>query len=1034
MSDATVLLGRDGLLARCRAALADGGGLLLTGPAGIGKSAVLDVLDAEAAEAGALVLRSNSTATEASLPHLALYDLLARTVADRDGLIAPHLRSVLDVALLRSPGDGRPTEQLAIRVAVLELLRSLAADRPVLLVLDDAHCLDPASAQVLGFAARRLRGQRVRVAAAERVAEGREPDCLDLLPAPRAELPVGTLPGPVIGELLRTRLGLPPTDRVSARIQSASDGNPFYALELARAALRSQTPVRTDEPLPVPERLRALLAGRLAALPREAVAALLLVAAAARAQPWLPAGDDRALGAALAAGVVTRGPGPELRFTHPLLREIIYADATPAQRRRCHAALADLLDDPLERARHRALATTGADPGLADELTNAARIAVERGAPALAAELLRTAAERTPQDPARPGGIDPADAAAIRPGGPGDPGSVVRRIPHDPAARPGTPEGSVTLGDLHTPGELGNSAARATPHGPGVPAGSGAPDARHRPGASGGTEGHPLSGLAAERLLGSARHALDAGLLDQAREACAAILRDTAPHPTPVTAPPNRTAPAPADPRGTAPLQGTPARGAAARVGALLLLVELAGGNRAGVPALLDAAEADAGEDPRLRAAVRLSRAEHAISTGRTGAGLAELAEAERQATRSGDVDQQLDVIALRAPIEMQLHRDRVLPSLRRATALAADRPSTPLTAAVIQIRCCLVVWLLRSGEVAEAVETVNRLRTDVENAGRVKDLGDVLHMVASVHERAGRCAEAYRAAVLGGRMRSELGTADAPALMLSAAAELNGGTAERAGELAAAAVRAAELAGDTEWAAYALGLRGRADLLGHRVPQAAAHLGRCRSLLRGLGYTDPALFLVDADLVEALARSGATDEARRVLSEAGREAARLDRQVVRLGLARAQAVLVGLDGDPRGAADGLRAALPSAHPYPLELARARLALGELERRARRRAAARADLRAAAGAFAAADCLPWLDHARERLARLDGPAPALSALERQIVELVESGLTNRRIAAELHVSVKSVEAGLTRLFRRFGVRDRSELTARRVAG
>ncbi len=912
MGDVTALLGRDELLVRCRAGLADGGGVLLTGPAGIGKSALLDLIEAEATATGALVLRSNSSATEASLPHLALYDLFARPIAEQDGLLAPHLRAVLDVALLRSPSAGLPTEQLAIRIAVLELLRALSARQPVLLAVDDAHCLDPASAQVLGFVVRRLQGHRVQVAATERVADGCEPACLGVLPEPRTELAVSTLPAPVIGELLRDRLGLAPADRISRRIQAASGGNPFYALELAQAARRSAAPAGLDEPLPVPQRLRGLLADRLAALPREAVHALLLVAAAARPPyHWLPAADERALAPALAAGVLSRGPGAELRFTHPLLREIIYADASADQRQECHAALAELLDDPLERARHHALGSAGAGPELAAELASAADVAVGRGAPALAAELCRLAAERTPDDPA----------------------------------------------------------------------------------------------LAAARLLAAARHAYDAGLIDQARQDCATVLHGP---------------------------------GRAARVGARLLLVELAGGDRSGVPALLDAAEADAGDTPSLRVAVRLRRADHAICTGRTGAGLAELAEAERLADLSGDLDQRIEVTALRAPIEMQFRPDQVLPSLRRAIALAATRPAAALSAAAIQVRCCLVISLLRSGEVAEAAEAVNRLRSDVENAGRVKDLSDVLHLVASVHERAGLCVQAYQAGVLGGRMRAEVGATPAPGLVLSAAAELNGGTPERAAELADAALAAGELAGDAEWCAYALGLHGRADLLRDRMPQAAEHLGRCRSLLRGLGFVDPALFLVDADLVEALARSGAGEEARRVLAEATGEAERLGRQVVRLGLARAGAVLTGLGGDPRGAADELRAALVPVHPYPLETARALLTLGELERRARRRAAARADLRAATRMFAAAHCLPWLAHARERLARLDGPvaAPdgpvALSELERRLVELVQAGATNRQIAADLHVSVKSVEGTLTRLFRRFGVRDRTQLTLHRV--
>ncbi|AUG78275.1 helix-turn-helix transcriptional regulator [Kitasatospora sp. MMS16-BH015] len=965
MSDATALLGRDELLGHCRAGLADGGGVLLTGPAGIGKSAVLDALDAEASQAGTLVLRSNSSAVEASLPYLALYDLFAQPVAERDGLLAPHLRAVLDVVLLRSPADGAATDQLAIRVAVLELLRALAADRPVLLVLDDAHCLDPASALVLGFAARRLQhhrtqsrlpGHRVQFAAAERLAEGREPRCLGLLPEPRTELAVSTLPGPVIGELLRTRLDLAPTDRISERIQTASGGNPYYALELAQSALRSRTPVQTDEPLPVPDHLRALLADRLAALPGPALGPLLLAAAAARPDRRLlaaadpgaepepgadatpptsptqsaPSAPSEVLATAIAAGVLSEGPGGELRFAHPLLREIIYADATPEHRRSCHATLARLLDDPLERARHRALADTGSptvgEPAeLAQELADAARIAVSRGAPGLAAELSQLAAERSSHQPE----------------------------------------------------------------------------------------------LAAERQLAAARHAYDAGLAEQARAACETVLRG-------------------------------PSR--AARVGARLLLVELAGGDRAGVPALLDAAEADAADDQRLRADVQLHRANQSFSTGRIEQGLTALAEAERHAELSRDVDRQIEVIALRAPIQMQYgqaphhqqhqqqtqqHRVRHSPAeagreLRRAAELAAGRPA--LTAAAVQVRCCLVIWLLRCGETAEAVQAVTALRRDVEHAGRVKDLADVLHLVASVHERAGLCAQAHQAGELGGRMRAEFGATQGPALVLSAAAELNGGTAERAAELAGAALSAGERTGDTEWTGYAHGLLGRAELLLGRLPQAAEHLGSCRDSLRGLGFTDPALFLVDADLVEALARTGAAERAEAVLAEAAGEAQRLDRRVVRLGLARGGALLRGLAGDPRGAADALRAALPAAHPYPLELARARLTLGELERRARRRAAARTELRTAAGLFATAQCLPWLRHARGQLARLDSPTAALSEPERQIVELVEQGATNRQIAAALHVSVKAVEGCLTRLYRRYGIRDRTQLTLRRIAG
>ncbi|MGF1428301.1 AAA family ATPase [Kitasatospora sp. LaBMicrA B282] len=686
MSDTTppppMLLGRQDELRRCRAVLDAGGaaGVLLTGAAGIGKSAVLDALQTAAVRAGQLVLRSNPVAGEAELPHLALYDLFAGVLADPGRApqplpLAPALRESLDVALLRAPAAEaeRAVDRLALSVAVLELLRLLAAAQPVLLLLDDAPFLDPASARVLAFAARRLGAARVRWVAAERVGGAGEPGSLGLLPDGASELALAPLPDADLRALLRARGGLAAGDPVAERIAAAGGGNPGCALELARAAQRWRTPIRAGDPLPVPRTLREQFAPLLARLSAESAEALLPSAAAALlpgAGPQVPLSAGT-LAAGQAAGVLGASPSPGGRpcFTHPLLPELLYAGASPEQRRRSHALLAEQVADPLERARHRALAHPAADPTadpaaaaevaeVAADLAAAAELAVDRGAPALAAELAQLAAERSAHDPE----------------------------------------------------------------------------------------------LAADRLLLAARHALDAGRPAQARQACAAVLHGA-----------NR----------------------AARVGARLLLVELAGGDRAAVPALLAAAQVEAGDTPRLRTAVQLHRAEHALSTGRRDHGLAELAEAARDAERSGDLDRQLEVIALRAPTELQQRPGGVPPALRAATALAAGRCTAAPTAAAVQLRCCLVVGLLRTGSVTEAIEEVDRLRADVESAGRVRDLADVLHLVASVHERAGRCGTAFRAARRGGRLRRELGPTPAPGLVLSAAAELNGGTAARAAELA---------------------------------------------------------------------------------------------------------------------------------------------------------------------------------------------------------------------------------------------------------
>jgi DNA-binding CsgD family transcriptional regulator len=166
------------------------------------------------------------------------------------------------------------------------------------------------------------------------------------------------------------------------------------------------------------------------------------------------------------------------------------------------------------------------------------------------------------------------------------------------------------------------------------------------------------------------------------------------------------------------------------------------------------------------------------------------------------------------------------------------------------------------------------------------------------------------------------------------------------------------------------------------------------------------------------------------VLADIRGQARRLGRHVVELGLDRAGAVLAAAQSDPRAAAEGLAAALSTwvAHPYPLEVARAWQALGTLERRAHRRGAAREALGEAINRYATAGAAPWRAAAEAELARLDGVrGGTLTETERRIVELVRSGATNREIARTTFLSIKAVEANLTRLYRRFGVRGRDQL-------
>jgi hypothetical protein len=341
-------VGRADLIAAARAHLAAGRSVVVQGPAGIGKSTLLDEL-ATGPERGperGVVLRSAAAEAEAELPYLALVDLFDGSPPEAFAALPAHLRAALDGALLRGALPSTPYDQLAVRLAVLELLRALAAERQVLLVLDDVQWIDEPSAGVLSFVARRLEGTAVRVLAAERVADGAVARGQELCPQPTVELPVGPLSEVDVADLLRGRFGGAMSRRDVSRVFRAGGGNPLYTVELGRAIGERASPVPPMEPLPVPGRLRGLLAARIATLPEAEHPALLLTAAAARPSHGLLRRCGVTIDPRLAAvrtGVIAVDTDGAVRFSHPLLREMVYADASADDRRTAHEQLAGVV-------------------------------------------------------------------------------------------------------------------------------------------------------------------------------------------------------------------------------------------------------------------------------------------------------------------------------------------------------------------------------------------------------------------------------------------------------------------------------------------------------------------------------------------------------------------------------------------------------------------------------------------------------------------------------------------------------------------
>ena len=396
-------VGRDGEVQRLGAFVNVGGyvaprALVLDGEAGIGKSTLWHTGLALARERGFRVLSTRPAEAEQTLALAGLGDLLEGVLDDVLPALAPPRRRALEVALLLEQAQ-EPLDPLAVGVATRNALEVLAEAQPLLVAVDDVQWLDVSSSHALGFAMRRTESP-LRVLLARRSEATNGTALESALPAPSVErLHVGPLTVGALQVVLRERLDRVFPRPALLRIHDTSGGNPFYALELARAL-----PVDLDptEPLPIPEGLDELVGARLTALPEGTRSALALVAALGAAPIDLLAAAghaEDALGPALLANVVERVLD-EIRFTHPLLASGLYRGLTDGERRATHRLLGQLLHDPVAAARHLALAADGPDAEIAAALDEAATEASVRGTPGVAAELGELARRLSPGEDA----------------------------------------------------------------------------------------------------------------------------------------------------------------------------------------------------------------------------------------------------------------------------------------------------------------------------------------------------------------------------------------------------------------------------------------------------------------------------------------------------------------------------------------------------------------------------------------------------------------------------------------------------------
>jgi DNA-binding CsgD family transcriptional regulator/tetratricopeptide (TPR) repeat protein len=381
--------------------------MVVLGEAGVGKTALLEHVLESAADLR--VARAAGVESEMELAFAGLHQLCGPMLDHFDRLPGPQ-RAALGTAFGLEAGP--PPDRFLLGLAVLSLLSEVAAERPLVVVVDDTQWLDRASAQALAFAARRLHAESVLM-----VFAAREPGP-DLRGLP--ELVVEGLRDADGRALLNSVVRWPLDERVADRLVAETGGNPLALLELPRGLSPAQLAGGFGWPgEALPGQIEDSFLRRIDDLPDDARWLLVIAAAESTGDPMLvrrAAGrlglSTEAAGFAEAAGLLEIGI--RVRFRHPLVRSAAYGRASAADRRRVHAALAEVIDPQLDsdrRAWHRAHAISDPDEDVAGELERSAGRAQARGGLAAAAAFLERSAELT-ADPARQAGRALAAAQA----------------------------------------------------------------------------------------------------------------------------------------------------------------------------------------------------------------------------------------------------------------------------------------------------------------------------------------------------------------------------------------------------------------------------------------------------------------------------------------------------------------------------------------------------------------------------------------------------------------------------------------------
>jgi DNA-binding CsgD family transcriptional regulator len=375
------------------------GAAVLRGEAGVGKSALLSYLSERVS--GWCVARAVGVESEMELAYSGLHQLCGPMLDRLDRLPIPQREAL---ATVFGQSTGAAPDRFLVGLAALTLFAEMAEEQPLVCIIDDAQWLDRASAQILGFVARRLLAERIALVCAARTGIGDE--VLAGLP----ELAIHGLGDSNARALLLENVYGPLDVAVCDQIVTESHGNPLALLEFPRSwrAADLAGGFGLPDSQPVVSKIEQSYVRRLRELPAETQLLVLAAAAEPLGDPLLLHRAAETLGVdmaaadpALDAGLL--GIGGRVEFAHPLVRSVAYRSAAAEDRQRVHRALAEATDpetDPDRRAWHRARATPGPGEEVAAELERSAGRAQARGGVAAAAAFLQRSVALT-VDPAR---------------------------------------------------------------------------------------------------------------------------------------------------------------------------------------------------------------------------------------------------------------------------------------------------------------------------------------------------------------------------------------------------------------------------------------------------------------------------------------------------------------------------------------------------------------------------------------------------------------------------------------------------------